>query len=416
MRVAVEEAVAEDHRQPGLGDHVREAAALLHRPRFELQVGELDAVQELEREHPLARVAPVDARHRDVRVAGEVAVERLRVPAFLAVVELETDRAGELVDDLTCVDEVERAHALLDELRGLLEQLDVALDLARRIRALHLHCDAAAVGKNRPVHLADRRRRDGRLLELEEEPCDRLLQVLEDHPLDVGVRERLHVVLEAAELRDDVGRHDVRPRREQLAELHERRPELVEHLAQVLAAQRRRARVAVPAAVDDEAEAVPHRDLGDLAQAADARGLRARRSHPLQCDRALPSAGERGRDASVDRDHRAGRRARPVADEERDRLGHVRARDGSAEQAPRGVERLELVDARRRARPHAAAGSRPTRGCEPAKIASGLTALARMPCGPPSSAAMRISWTRPAFATEYGPKPAPGAKAFFEAT
>ena len=29
-----------------------------------------------------------------------------------------------------------------------------------------------------------------------------------------------------------------------------------------------------------------------------------------------------------------------------------------------------------------------------------------MPCAPPSSAAIRISWTRPAFATEYGPKPA----------
>ena len=98
--IAVEEAVPEDHRQPGLGDHVGEPAALLDRPGVELEVGELDAVEVLEREHPLARVAPVDARHDDVRMTGEVAVERLRVAALLAVVELLADRARELVDDL----------------------------------------------------------------------------------------------------------------------------------------------------------------------------------------------------------------------------------------------------------------------------------------------------------------------------
>ena len=125
VRVAVEEAVAEDHRHPRLGDQVREPAALLERPRVELEVGELDAVEELERQHARARVAPVDARHRDVRMAGEVAVERVGVAGLLAVVELLPDRARELVDDLARVDEVERADALLREPRRLVEQLDV---------------------------------------------------------------------------------------------------------------------------------------------------------------------------------------------------------------------------------------------------------------------------------------------------
>ena len=123
------------------------------------------------------------------------------------------------------------------------------------------------------MHLADRRGGHRLLLELEEEARDRLVQVLEDDALDVGVRERLDVVLEAAELGDDVGRDDVRARREELAELDERRPELVEHLPQVPPAKRRRLGRRRPPAFEHEAEAVAHRDLGDLAEAADARRL-----------------------------------------------------------------------------------------------------------------------------------------------
>ena len=43
--------------------------------------------------------------------------------------------------------------------------------------------------------------------------------------------DELDALLEAAELGDDVRRHDVGPRGEQLAELHEGRAELVQHLA-----------------------------------------------------------------------------------------------------------------------------------------------------------------------------------------
>ena len=48
-----------------------------------------------------------------MRVAGEVAAECLGVPGLEPVVELLADRAGELVDELACVDEVERPDAEL---------------------------------------------------------------------------------------------------------------------------------------------------------------------------------------------------------------------------------------------------------------------------------------------------------------
>ena len=283
MRVGVEEPVAEDHRHPRLGDQVGEMAPLVDRERLELEVGQLLALEQLEREHALPGVAPVDVRDADVRVAGEVPVEGLGVPRLLPVVELVTDRARELVDQLARVDEVERADALLGDLRRLVEERKVGLDLSRRVRALHLDRDPLAVRQHRAVHLADRRRRHRRLLERREQLLDRQLELLAHDPLDLRERERRDVVLEGAQLGDDVRRDDVRPRREQLAELHERRPELVEHLAQMPPALGRRRlgfercrrpwprqQVGQLVGLEPVAEAVPDRHLCDLGHAAEA--------------------------------------------------------------------------------------------------------------------------------------------------
>src|SRR5205807_2170933 len=113
------------------------------------------------------------ARDLHVRVPGEVAVERLCVPRLEAVVELLPDLTRELVDEHPNVDEVERADALLHQPRGLVEQREIGLDLARRTRPLDLDRDAPAVREDRAVHLADRRRRDRRLVELDEETLER---------------------------------------------------------------------------------------------------------------------------------------------------------------------------------------------------------------------------------------------------
>ena len=234
VRVAVEVPVAEDHRHPRLGDQVREMAPLVERPVVEVEIGELHAFETLEREHARPRVCPVDARDRDVRMAGEVLVERVGVSPLEPVVELLPDRPRELVDDVVRVDEVERADPLLGEARRLVHQREVGLDLLRRVRPLHLDDDLPAVRERRarapdrstPPRAAPRRTRvNSRSIGWPRSSCD--------HPLDIGERERPDVVLEASQLADDVGRHDVRPRREQLAELHERRAELVEHVAQV---------------------------------------------------------------------------------------------------------------------------------------------------------------------------------------
>ena len=207
-------------------------------------------------------------------IGGEVLAEDLGGTRLDPVVELAADRAGELVDHRDGVDEVEPVDTALDEAGDLVEQRQVALDLASRARALHLDGDEAAAGELGEVHLADRRRRDRHRVERREELVDRRPQVLLDHPFDVGVRERPHVVLELAQLRDDLGRDDVGPRREELAELHERRPELVERLPQVTAERRQvlvvdHGRSSKRAPLEHEPEAVPRRHLRDLAQPSD---------------------------------------------------------------------------------------------------------------------------------------------------
>ena len=237
-----------------------------------------------------------------MRVTDEVAMEGLGVAPLEPVVELLADRAGELVHELAHVDEVERPDALLDDSRGLVEEAEVGLDLLRRARPLHLDGDDVAVREHRAVDLADRGRGDRLAVEFEEEALDRLAELLADDALDLLVRERAHVVLKPAQLGDDVRRQHVGPHREELAELDEGRTELVEELAQVLAALRRRALDeprAVPAAreevgqlvaLEEVAEAVPDGDLGDLSQPAEVTSLRWCLSHDPKCSTRAPEA------------------------------------------------------------------------------------------------------------------------------
>jgi hypothetical protein len=219
-----------------------------------------------------------------MRISGEVAVERVGVSRFGAIVELLPNRASEFVDDLPRVDEVERAHAFLRNACRLVQEGEVCLDLPRRSRTLHLDRDRPAVREGCAMHLADGRRRDRPLVELQEQALEREAELFLDHLLDVGEREGADVVLQAAELGDDVRRQDVRPRRQELAELHERRAELVEHLPQVLSALRRlpvddvdaraapREEVGQPMRVEPVAEAVPDGDLRDLRQPSEILG------------------------------------------------------------------------------------------------------------------------------------------------
>src|ERR687891_30592 len=79
-----------------------------------------------------------------------------------------------------------------------------------------------AVREHSAVHLPDRGGRDRKLVELDERLLDGQPELALDHRADVLEREGLDVVLQPPQLDDDVGWHDVGPRRQELAELDER--------------------------------------------------------------------------------------------------------------------------------------------------------------------------------------------------
>ena len=172
---------------------------------------------------PESRIAPVDARAARAGTRRS-SVELLGVPRLDAVVELLPDRARELVDDGDGVDELERADALASESGELVHELEVGLDLTRRVRPLHLDDDPAPVRKRRTVHLSDRGGCDRRLLEVDVELLEGEPELVLDDLSGLLEREGRDRVLERLQLEDDVRRDDVRAGGEELAELDERRP------------------------------------------------------------------------------------------------------------------------------------------------------------------------------------------------
>ena len=136
------------------------------------------------------------------------------------------------------------------------------------------------------MDLSDRGRRERRLLELNEEPLDRLVELLLDRSLDVRERKWTDVVLQAAQLGDDVRRDNIRARGEELPELDEGRPQLVEHVAEVPPPRRPVDRGVGPAPpLERVTEAVPDGHLCDLAQPAEV-ALLGTRGHRLSVRRA----------------------------------------------------------------------------------------------------------------------------------
>ena len=101
---------------------------------------------------------------------------------------------------------------------------------------LHLDDDALAALERRGMHLADRPGGERLGIDAREHVLPRHAKLLLHDGDDLFLGHRRHVVLELRELGDELGRQQVGPRGEDLAELRERRPELLERRAQALRA------------------------------------------------------------------------------------------------------------------------------------------------------------------------------------
>ena len=208
----------------------------------------------------------------------------MRVAGFDAVVELLAQPRRELGDEILDLVLAAPGRARLDDVAELLEHRQV--DPHRLVDAgpLHLHHDVRPVGQLRPVHLADRRRRDRLPVEAAEHVAHRDVELLLEHLGDAVTRRRPHVVLQQAELGGRLRRDQVGAGAEHLAELHEHPAALLEREAQAPHRRARRRGVDVVLATESErrAEAVAHRDAGDLGVPLHPPPAPAQRAHRMR--------------------------------------------------------------------------------------------------------------------------------------
>ena len=160
--------------------------------------------------------------------AAEVVGQDLQVARFHLVVELAHQRLAELLQHL---DEAEApAHLGVEVGEGgdLAQRLQVLDDLLADARALHLDRDLAPVAQRRAVHLAQGGRRHRLRLELGEGLGEPDAQLGAHDALDLQERERPHLVLQAGQ-RLHVGQgQQIGARGQELADLDEGRPHLLE--------------------------------------------------------------------------------------------------------------------------------------------------------------------------------------------
>jgi hypothetical protein len=144
---------------------------------------------------------------------------------LLAEIELPEQRLAEFFEQLIHREALPGVGVLVQERRDLPQGLEIAQHLLAQTRALHFEHDLAPVAQHRTVDLRHRGRRQRRGINEPERRRRRDAKLLGQDPFDVRKRQRVAVVLQARQGLGVGGRHDVRPRGEQLAELDEGWPE-----------------------------------------------------------------------------------------------------------------------------------------------------------------------------------------------
>ena len=229
MRVGVEEALAQDLLVVRLEQLACRFLASWPFGRF----ADRDALDLLHDEQAGARELAVHGRAPSSREYGS-STPRIR-SMFSASCRKSSSRlsdVGEVLDDRGNVDELPERRPVGRLLCEQLQQAEVPVDVRRGVRALHLHDHPVAALERRPVHLADRAGRERGRVDLLEDVLPGDAELLLHHGDDLCLRQRRDLLLERRELLDDLGREQVRARGEDLAELGERRPELLERVPQ----------------------------------------------------------------------------------------------------------------------------------------------------------------------------------------
>ena len=117
--------------------------------------GDVATVDVLHRQNVFGRIAGDRSRDHDALELRERVAQPAKVIGLEPIVELGSDRGAELIDHRRESVPAARGRVLIDELRELLDDVDVVLDLGPDPRSLHLHRDSTTVAQDGAVHLPE---------------------------------------------------------------------------------------------------------------------------------------------------------------------------------------------------------------------------------------------------------------------
>ena len=228
VHVGVEETIAEDLREEDLHPVTRELFQVDAGRAHAVELADGDALDPLHHQHVAAAVVPVHLRDAQQRGALEVALELIGVGRLAHQVQLVVQVVVELVDHFHGAQPPGVGRQAHGQRGAGAQQAQVVLDHVQHARAQHLHGHLGAVVQAGTVNLGDGGRGDGLAAELGKG----LLQPHLQPALDLGYgligRERRNPVLQQGQFVGDVGRQQVAPGGQHLAELHEDRPQALE--------------------------------------------------------------------------------------------------------------------------------------------------------------------------------------------
>ena len=249
MRVGVVDAGDRDLMNVGAEERPREVdGALLGEAVVRVELAPVDPFED---QHALADVRAHDLRHDEVLELRDEARDQLRVVGLVTEVQLRAQVDIELVGQRPDLKQLCSLGPPFEERSRRTQDVEVEFDLLHDARPAHLHDDLAAAREQRGVDLRDRR--GGERLGVD--ACEHALaEVFADHRLEVGEGHRRDLVDQLRELLGvDVGK-EVGPRREELPELHVRRPELLERASKLARSLARGGPLADDADLAEDAE------------------------------------------------------------------------------------------------------------------------------------------------------------------
>jgi hypothetical protein len=195
---------------------------------------------------------------------------------LLIEVELCAKVHVQLVRERLHLQQLRGLRVLVEQACGCADQIEVALDDLFDAGPAHLDGNLQPVRELRTVDLRNRRCGERLRIDLREEVA---VELFVQHLLDLRERHRRYLVDEPRQLLDvDIGKQ-VRPRREELAELDVRRAELFERIAELASAfDRSRTLAGHSDLAQDAEEPATARDARNVQRALETLGPRTHRA------------------------------------------------------------------------------------------------------------------------------------------